>query len=322
MSMRLLGAVSTTYKRSLVIRLWLYVVLIGTYSGLAAYKEISPWKEIGNIPANGHAVLGVALSILLVFRTNTAYDRWWEGRKLWGQLVNDSRNLAVKIRCFVDADNEEKRRVGDLIISFSFLLKEHLRGVIEVVTEQKLASKAMDLEMAKKSFVAIEQVPGLGKSYEPKHLPLFIIAQIYDRLAQWKKNGQVTGFDALMLDESAHQLSNILGACERIRKTPLSRSYTSYIMQCNWLYLATLPWGLAQDFNLFTIPATMIVAYFMLGIEMIGHSIENPFGRDLDDLPLGDICRGIEASVREVLHEYPDPHEMKGPSDFEPMRRR
>jgi putative membrane protein len=94
---------------------------------------------------------------------------------------------------------------------------------------------------------------------------------------------------------------DICGACERIRRTPLPRSYLLFIRTCIALYLLTLPWGLIHDFGYWTIPEVMIVGYFMVGIELTAEEVEEPFGRAADDLLLDDICQGIEATVTEIL---------------------
>jgi putative membrane protein len=215
-----------------------------------------------------HGVLGLVLGTLLVFRTNTSYDRWWEGRKLWGQLVNDSRNLAIKVATCVHADKADVKALGQWLIDFSLALKGHLRGGI-----------------------VLQQLPGFESSKaQPKHVPAYL-------------SDQIGGFELLFLDQHASSLMNICGACERIQKSPISVSYRWFIRQSIVIYLFTLPWGLMKDFELWTIPAMVLLSYFMIGVEMIAEEIEDPFGDGEDDLRLDDMCRTIEQSVNEIMAE-------------------
>ena len=111
------------------------------------------------------------------------------------------------------------------------------------------------------------------------------------------------GYGALMLDRHAASFSDILGGCERIRNTPLTTSYCTYVRLCLFLYLASLPWGLEEKFGWWTIPATMMFGFFMLGLEMIARDVEEPFGHEPDDLPLDELCVNNEANLREILKQ-------------------
>jgi putative membrane protein len=221
------------------------------------------------------------LGTLLVFRTNTSYDRWWEGRKLWGQLVNDSRNLAIKVQTCLRVNAEEKQRLARWLIDFAVALKRHLRR-----------------DTACESY--LETVLSAGGGTE-SHRPAQIAAQIYDQIAAWRAADQIEAIDLLFLDQHAAALMNICGACERIQKSPISLSYRWFIRQSIAIYLLTLPWGLMQAFGWWTVPMVALIGYFMAGIEAIAEQIEDPFGITQDDLMLDDLCQTIETSVTEVL---------------------
>lgn len=226
-----------------------------------------------------HTLIGLMLGLLLVFRTNTAYDRWWEGRKLWGQLVNDSRNFAIKIAACVRAEQRDKVEIADRLSAFAVALKEHLRGGVKL---QDLPTFADDQE-------------------QPKHVPSYIVARIYDRLERWRLAEQLGGFELLFLDRHAAALMDICGACERILKTPIAGGYRRFILQSIWVYILTLPWGLVDDLEWWTAPITMVVAYLMVGIEVLAEQAEEPFGTDPDDLPLDDICATIDRNLKEIV---------------------
>lgn len=268
------------YRTAIVARLRMFVVIAALYSAAVA---LIPKIAEPDIPSGFHALLGTVLGLFLVFRTNTAYERWWEGRKLWGQLVNDSRNLASKVRAFVQLDRQEMHLFGRLLVNFAFALKEHLREGVN--RKQLTVFRSMD--------------------FEPKHIPAQGATFLIEKVRAWRERGLIDGFDAIQLDVHVRAFMDICGACERIRKTPLPRSYRMFIRQCIALYLLSLPWGLVSDFNYWTIPGTAILAYFMIGIELIAEDVEEPFGRDGDDLMLDEICHTIEASVTEILETGP-----------------
>jgi putative membrane protein len=267
-------------------RIWVTVATIAFYASLVVIVERSTNIYVTLVGASFHGFLGLVLGTLLVFRTNTSYDRWWEGRKLWGQLVNDSRNLAIKVKTCVRADDVDKQRVGRWLIDFAMALKGHLRGSVQLA-----------------------DLPGFANyhpQHVPAHVPAYITARIYDQFETWRQNDQLGGFELLFLDEHASSLMNICGACERIQKTPISISYRWFIRQSIAIYLLTLPLSLVQSFGWWTVVAVTMLAYFMIGIEMIAENIEDPFGKDEDDIRLEEICLTIERSVNDILaNDFP-----------------
>ena len=257
-------------------RMWLGVATMTAYSiGVTSFDAFL-LPETHTLGAGLHGVLGVVLGTLLVFRTNTSYDRWWEGRKLWGQLVNDSRNLAIKVRTIARVTDERKRELARALVGFAHALKDHLRGGAELA-----------------------RVPGFEQSTEvAAHVPSYLAQQIYRSLEQWRHSESIDGFELLMLDQHASSLMNVCGACERIQKSPISASYRWFIRQMIGIYLLTLPWGLVETFGWWTIAAASLLSYFMIGVEMIAEEIEDPFGVTEDDLRLDALCQTIEGSVR------------------------
>lgn len=269
------------------------IVLIpyALYATLVYLLDLFAVGEWLSIRSNFHALLGTVLGLLLVFRTNTAYDRWWEGRKLWGQLVNDSRNLAIKIQSCVRASEVERQLLGVKLISFSYALKGHLREGIR-----------------------LNELPGFtSETDEPLHVPAFVSRSLYEQFERWRRQDQLDGFEMLFLDRHAAALMDICGACERIKKTPIAVSYRWFLRQSVAIYLLTLPWGLVEEFQVWVIPAVALIGYFMIGIELIAEDIEEPFGTGADDLKLDDLCLGIEESVSDILRR----HRNVAPSKFQ-----
>ena len=256
-----------------------WTIALGVYGLLVAWIDAYEDGAI-RLSASFHTLLGLILGLLLVFRTNTAYDRWWEGRKLWGQLVNESRNFAIKVETCVRAEPRDKVEIGKRLIDFAVALKEHLRR--KPIRLQELSSFE-------------------NRTDTPQHVPAYVAQQIYDRLERWRQAEQLGGFELLFLDRHASALMDICGACERILKTPIAAGYRRFIRQAIAVYLVTLPWGLVDFFGYWAAPVSMVVAYMMIGIEVLAEDIEEPFGTDADDLPLDDICVTIERSVREMV---------------------
>jgi putative membrane protein len=231
-----------------------------------------------------YSLLGVALSIVLVYRTNTAYERWWEGRKQWGALVNTSRDLAITIQAtFPKHDTESRKLFAKHIANFCIALRDHLRTGVQVD----------DLILLQ---------PDEREHYKTKnHIPNYIALQIFNRIEEAYQNGEIKEMDIINLKPPVTNLLDILGACERIRKTPIPFSYAVYIKLFVMLYGLVLPFGLVASFGYFTIPIVMVVFFAFIGLEMMAAEIEDPFGLDCNDLPTGDIAHNIKNNVFEIL---------------------
>jgi putative membrane protein len=252
--------------------------LFGIYSLLPIWKDHSPYAEIADFPSGLHAALSVVVGWLLVFRTNTAYARWWEARTLWGALVNASRNTSVKLSRLVQLPNEERQQVKRLLSYFPFALRDHLRN------EGNL-----------------DDMPEMKDEPTIQHIPSIIIARLYERVKIWKAARWIDGDELRVIDAELARFLDICGACERIQRTPIVRSYRYFTRQCVMLLLLTFPWGISNDFGWWTIPLTMLTAYFMVGLETVAEHVEEPFGRDEDDLDLDGLCLTIEKSVQQII---------------------
>jgi putative membrane protein len=253
---------------------------VGAYAALPVWKEHSSYADVGDTPAEIHAALTLVLGWLLVFRTNSAYNRWWEARTLWGGLVNASRNLAVKFAQLIVLPDEELAAAERLVTEFPAALRDLLR----------------------------EDTRGSGTGPLPRpvtrlatHRPGALVGELYSSLRRWKSRGWIDGDDLRVLDRDLAQLLDICGGCERIRRTRIAQSYRIFARQCVVLFLATLPWGICSEFDWWTIPLTAITSYFMLGLEIVAEHVEEPFGHDEDDLDLDGLCATIEQSVGELI---------------------
>lgn len=251
----------------------------GIYAGLPVWKEMSVYSEVADVPAEFHAALTLVLGLLLVFRTNTAYDRWWEARTLWGALVNTTRNLALKLSRLVVLPEQDLLDARRSMIAFPYALRDHLR-----------------------SECALTALPGFEHDGETvDHVPAYLVRRIYDRLAEAVRRGDVSGDELRVIDEDLRRYMDICGGCERIYKTRIARSYRLFARQCVLLFLISLPWGIADDFGWWTLPLTIITAYFMIGLEVVAEHVEEPFGYDEDDLDLDGLCETMHKSVGEIV---------------------
>ncbi len=254
---------------------WIFVALLYvTFVGAVVQRVQHPVLTIGDEAA---AMLAFALGILLVFRTNTAYDRWWEARKHWGQLVNDTRNLALKSRAHVAADEQEFEKLDRLLIAFPHSLRLHLRGVDN-----------------------IRAVPGFqDDSSEFMHSPGYIAGLIHQLLNRWNREGKL--LDTIwVLDVHARSLLDICGACERIRNTPLAASYRSLIRWFIVLYVLLAPWSVSLDAGWDGLAVLIFAFAFLFGVELTAEVVEEPFGTEGDDLPLDGLCETMERFVRSA----------------------
>jgi len=262
-------------------KLWPLMLAVAIFSGLVAFAELnffqlSKSSYVTNIGMM-HSLLGFVLSMLLVFRTNTAYDRWWEGRKLLGSLTNVSRNLAMKIKA-LKLTEEDVRFFEYGIPKYAFALKEHLR-------ERMYFGKNSLL-------IEVE---------EGKHIPNQIAGSLINRLYELLEKGAISQQQFIVLSSDFNQFTDICGACERIKNTPIPYSYSAFIKKFIFIYVITLPFGWVFSLGYFVVPIVPFILYVLASLELIAEEIENPFGEDANDLPVDQICTNIEKHVEEIL---------------------
>ncbi|WP_367769606.1 bestrophin family ion channel [Flavobacterium sp. WC2421] len=257
------------------------MIFIGTYSAGIAYLEIEYWE----LPENSHVknisimhgMLGFVISLLLVFRTNTAYDRWWEGRKIWGSLVNNSRNLAIKLSVILKEESD-RAFFRKLIPSYASILNKHLK----------------DEETSKQLFedIIIEH---------HKHRPNQVAKILFHKINDLYNSKKITGDQLIILNHEIQSLTDICGACERIKNTPIPYSYSAFIKKFIFFYVMTLPFGYVFNLGYYVIPVVVFIFYVLASLELIAEEIEDPFGHDDNDLPTKKIAENIKRHVEELL---------------------
>lgn len=226
--------------------------------------------------------MGAALGLLLVFRNNTAYDKWWEARKEMGALVNIARNFAITINGILPPQSKEKKDIAHLIIGFVYALKGHLRRNIDMTDLKDL--DADDLK-------AVE---------EAQHKPNIIANLVMNKVEQLYKQGKLTDIQQFLLIGKVNTLIDILGKCERIRNTPIPIAYAFLLKFFIILYVVILPLGLLDDLGFYSIPLGLILYYILMSIVLTAEEIEEPFGTDLNDLPMEELSANIKRNVLEI----------------------
>lgn len=275
------------YSRAVMRTLTPALIFIAFYTGGVCYVllDVMRFHESDfHTTISMHSLLGIVLGLFLVFRTNSSYDRWWEGRKLWGSFVNNTRNLSHKLNAFLEKSDTENRRWFALMIpNLVFAVKEHLRSGV----------KLSELEATDDEF--------LQSLRDIKHVPNRLSSMLYTRVNDLYKNKTISGDQLFLLDKELKEFSDILGACERIRNTPIPYSYSMYIKQFIFIYVVTLPMAFVTTSGYLTVPVVVLITFVLLSVELIAEEIEDPFGKDINDLPTDELAEKITDNVREIL---------------------
>ena len=249
--------------------------------------------RLKNTPTEFLSTMGILLSLLLLFRTNTAYDRFYEGRRAWGSLVNNSRNLAAYLNAIIPADRADDRLFyTKMIANFAFSLENHLRNDV----------KSDGLEA-----VGADELSELTH-YD--HVPNGIVAQLQVRTERLYREGLFTDAHLINLSTMLLVFLNVAGICERIKSTPIPFSYSFFIKVFILMYIFVMPFIIIDEYGYLTIPAVVAVSYILVGLELIGEEIQNPFGIERNNLPLNQISKNIRINVHELMQYYL-PHDEK-----------
>jgi len=263
--------------------LWKELICIGLLTALITYVELRFFPDayyLKNLTVV-YSLLGFVISLLLVFRTNTAYDRWWEGRKMWGSMVNDSRNFTSKISV-LDLSEDERMLVRFYLPLFTQCAKEHLRGNrVEPV-----------------GFLDVHDEQAFSMS---EHQSLWVIKRLRQHLQSIKSSGKMDHLELSMLNQNLDRLIDSLGACERIRNTPIPYSYSLFIKKFIFIYVVTMPLAFVELFGYYSAFISTFVFYALVSMELLAEEIEDPFGTDENDLPTDALSDVIQKNTSEFI---------------------
>lgn len=264
-----------TLRELFPLMIWIALYATGVAWLEKEFFQISADSPLKNLPVL-HSILGLVISLLLVFRTNTAYERWWEGRKMWGSLVNASRNLAIKINSF-ELEKDKKTEFKNLIIDYCFALKNHLRNH------------------------SGEDILHKYTAFSVNHVPNFIASKTQNALIELQRKNLISDEKLLLVNNDLTAFTDICGACERIKNTPIPFSYSVFLKKFIFFYVMTMPFGFVFNLSYWMIPVVVFVFYVLASMELIAEEIEDPFGSDANDLPVDRICDGIRGSMEEII---------------------
>jgi ion channel-forming bestrophin family protein len=266
------------------------IIGVSVYSLAIAYIEMDLFQlgqnsNLKNVSVL-HTLLGFAISMLLVFRTNTAYDRWWEGRKLWGSLVNNSRNLAIKLSVMLPESEKEQRTFFRKIIpAYAYALLNHLKN-------ERTRIELFEEDAAHPVFHQLDK---------EKHAPNQLALLMMKHIQQLYKEDKITGDQLIVLNGELQSFTDICGACERIKNTPIPFSYSVFIKKFIFFYIMTLPIGYVFSLGYYVVPVVALIFYVLASLELIAEEIEDPFGGDANDVPTEKIALNIHKHVAELL---------------------
>jgi putative membrane protein len=241
------------------------------------------------VPLNStpFTLTGVSLALFLGFRNSSAYDRWWEGRRLWGSLLNTARSLTREALTLTDgsAATERTREFVNLVIAFAYATRDQLRG--------KPFQHGAELL----------SVPLAAEVNQARYKPALLLRAMGEWVSQRQREGLFGEVTASTFDRNLNELSNVLGGCERIASTPVPFSYSVMIHRVVYFYCALLPFGLVDAIAWMTPVVSLVIAYSFIALDVLASELEMPFDLEENDLPLDTICRTIELSLREMSGE-------------------
>ena len=268
-----------------VIMVTVYAVLIAIMYNSFHFTRIS-------IPIAVPTILGTVISLLLAFKSNQAYDRWWEARTLWGAIVNDTRSLTRQLLTFVDtpyAEDEQKafcERVAKRQVAWCYSLSRHLRKEDPLLGLDRLIS-AEDIEHVKRY----------------ANIPVGLLELQGADLRSAYKLGWINEYQQVTMDETLTRFSNEMGGCERIKNTVFPATYSVYIHLSVLLFVLLLPFGLIEFFGVVEVPLVIAIASSFFLIENMAIHLQDPFENKPTDTPTTTISRNIERDIKQMLKE-------------------
>jgi ion channel-forming bestrophin family protein len=263
---------------------WRRTLVFGLIALVVTFIEKHPSFPKVAIPMAPYEVLGVAMGALLVLRTNAGYERWWEGRRLWGGIVNQCRNLVIQAISYGPDDQEWRRTIVGWTAAFAHVARHSLRGECHLTAVDRLVGPVKAQRIA-----------------SVEHMPTAVALAI-GRLLQEGLDLGMDRFAFVRAEEERAKLIDHVGGCERILKTPLPEAYSIEIRQFIFVFLVALPFGILLKVDWLTPLVTMMVAFPILALDEIGVELQNPFSRQrLNHLPLDQICDDLERNLTALL---------------------
>lgn len=280
-----------SYHGSALARTVLRIIAVTLFSVVVTTAQLLTNIEAYSLTVTPFTLIGLALAIFLGFRNNAAYDRYWEGRKLWGQMVNSARSFSREVLTLMQPPSEEEKAARHLqedlvrrMIAYTHSLRHHLR---ESTPFEELAN----------------YIPGeeLALMQSQKNVPNAILLDIARRVARAVQNDWLSEYDQGVIERTLTDISNVQGGCERIKNTPIPFTYTILTHRIVASYLFSLPFGIVHTVGWLTPVVVLLISHAFLGLDDIGDEIDQPFGTEPQHLPLTALCRTIEVNLLQSI---------------------
>jgi putative membrane protein len=268
--------------------IWGGVVVVTAYATAVFYLfSYQNWHFL-SFPISIITILGTALSLLLGFRTNSAYDRWWEGRKVWGEIVNDSRTLVRQCSAFITAERAEKdeiiSNIAHLQIAWCYALTNSLRK------SKVLVYADLHLTQVEHDYVA-----------DQDNIPNGILNLIQFKISELHQQGKIETLLYQNIDQTLGRLCDSMGKCERIKNTVFPTQYSFFVLLVIFIFTLILPMGLVESIGRIAIPVTFIISFLFFYVEWIAYILQNPFENGPNDIPMTSLSRTIEINLLQLI---------------------
>ncbi|MGN7890443.1 bestrophin family protein [Dyadobacter endophyticus] len=268
--------------------IWVGVVAVTAYATLVFYLfSYQNWHFL-SFPISITTILGTALSLLLGFRTNSAYDRWWEARKSWGEIVNDSRTLVRQAKAFIEAPEKQKDElvssIAHLQIAWCYALTNSLRRT------QVLVYADLHLTTEEHEYVSAQD-----------NIPNAILNLLQFKMAALHDSGQIKTLLYQNIDNTLQRLCDAMGKCERIKNTVFPTQYAFFVHLVIFIFTLVLPMGLVESIGRIAIPITFTISFLFFYVEWIAYIMQNPFENGPNDIPMTSMSRSIEINLLQLI---------------------
>ncbi|TAG55348.1 MAG: hypothetical protein EAZ27_07170 [Cytophagales bacterium] len=265
-------------------RLLISVIAVGFYTFMIDYLENYVLHVDFKPPTTIFSLMGTVLGLLLVFRTNTAYDRWWSGRILLSNLSNNCKNIAIKLNSYLpESDKINRKFFAVMFANHAYSMKENLRDGVKWDELQEMEDGIQE------------------RLYKCYHIPNEIISIVNERIIELYQSKKLTDPQLMELNKHSDIATDTVGSCERIRTSPVPFSYNVHLKKFIVFFTMILPFGFIHELNMWSILIVMLIFYALAGLDAIGEEIEDPFGQDENDLPIDKICKSIKNSLNALL---------------------
>ncbi|WP_207511300.1 bestrophin family protein [Longitalea luteola] len=280
------------------VKVELFIILLYS-TAIAIIHELFLVVPI-SIPLAVPAILGTVISLLLGFRSNQAYDRWWEARQVWGAIVNDSRTFARQLLTFTESQYEEdevhqlRQRMIRRQMAWNYALGQSLRRLNPTAELDKFLSRR-DLEHCSRF----------------SNVPMALLDQQARDLRRALEEGYINRYQQIEIDRTLTRFCDNMGKCERIKNTVFPATYSLYIHFSLLLFICMLPFGVIDYFGFLEVPLVVAISACFLLIEKMAIHLQDPFENKPTDTPMTAIARTIEKDLKQLLHDQDLPEDKR-----------